>query len=540
MNALAHAIEALYTPLANPVADMAALRAARRLLGAERTATSRSARSLRATPAAWPGSPCTTPSARRSCASPAPPRPDERRHAAALRAPDGGPGARSDRPALRSARRAESAADRIAELAARAGVTRLSDLGVDEPALDEIAAASLQHPAVGNTPDPPGEAELREVLKPGALTLDPPTPSAVLFWRGVKYLIVRFSAKLLITAAALVGVVGVDAASAAFPGENGKIAYVQPANGELTGYIYSYPGFGQPAGPGDYNADPAWSPDGQTVAFARDLAFGDQSFDIFVPGCCGDEDFGLAQGREPAWSPDGQKIAYASPFPPTEIHSMNVDGSANVNLTQSPGNDDQPNWSPDGQKIAFTSFRDGVPRIYVMNADGTAQAPLSGAGFGDRDPNWSPDGQRIAFAREMSGDTEIAVMNADGSGVTVLTDNNVDDREPAWSPDGTKIAYQFGDFGTSIWSMNTDGTGQTSLISGTDPDWQPVLRGYARPKGARPFHAALAIAYRECMSPNREHGAPLVTPSCSPPQQASDHLTAGTLDANGQAAKFTG
>ena len=53
MNALAHAVEALYTPLANPVAEMAALRAAE--LIAEgltwRSPTSRRSRSERC----WPG-----------------------------------------------------------------------------------------------------------------------------------------------------------------------------------------------------------------------------------------------------------------------------------------------------------------------------------------------------------------------------------------------------------------------------------------------------------------------------------------------------
>src|SRR5688572_25692780 len=120
-------------------------------------------------------------------------------------------------------------------------------------------------------------------------------------------------------------------AGATFPGQNGNIAYVQPANGEDTGFIRSYPGFGQPAGNSDYNADPAWSPDGQTIAFARDLSFGDQSFSVFTPGCCGDEDFGLAGGREPTWSPDGLKIAYQD-FA-RNIRSMNFDGTGDVGLT---------------------------------------------------------------------------------------------------------------------------------------------------------------------------------------------------------------
>jgi Penicillin amidase len=65
-------------------------------------------------------------------------------------------------------------------------------------------------------------------------------------------------------------------------------------------------------------------------------------------------------------------------------------------------------------------------------------------------------------------------------------------------------------------------------------------RGFPRPRGATPLRASLVLAYRACASPNRMHGGPLAGGSCSPPQQRSDYLTVGTLDANGQPAKYTG
>jgi uncharacterized repeat protein (TIGR01451 family) len=64
-------------------------------------------------------------------------------------------------------------------------------------------------------------------------------------------------------------------------------------------------------------------------------------------------------------------------------------------------------------------------------------------------------------------------MNADGTGQTRLTNDPGGDGSPAWSPDGTKIAFARS---SQIWVMNADGSGQTntSLPSGTDPDWQPL------------------------------------------------------------------
>jgi hypothetical protein len=60
---------------------------------------------------------------------------------------------------------------------------------------------------------------------------------------------------------------------------------------------------------------------------------------------------------------------------------------------------------------------------------------------------------------------------------------------------------------------------------------------YPRPKGATPLRASLAVAYNQCTTPNRTHGAPLADPSCNPPSQSSGTLSVGTLDSNGFAAQ---
>ncbi len=72
------------------------------------------------------------------------------------------------------------------------------------------------------------------------------------------------------------------------------------------------------------------------------------------------------------------------------------------------------------------------------------------------------------------------------------------------------------------------------------PDWQPIIRGYPRPKGATPTQVSLVPAYAQCASPNRTHGPPLAFPSCSSPAQSSTRLTIGTADSNGRPAKSRG
>jgi tricorn protease-like protein len=74
---------------------------------------------------------------------------------------------------------------------------------------------------------------------------------------------------------------------------------------------------------------------------------------------------------DPAFSPDGKKILFARTedlaSSSTEIYRMNADGACLTRLTTSPVGNYKPSWSPDGQRIAF----ERRCRIYTMNADGT-------------------------------------------------------------------------------------------------------------------------------------------------------------------------
>jgi hypothetical protein len=63
---------------------------------------------------------------------------------------------------------------------------------------------------------------------------------------------------------------------------------------------------------------------------------------------------------------------------------------------------------------------------------------------------------------------------------------------------------------------------------------------HPRPKGASPLYASMVPAQRACATPNRQHGPPLVFPSCNPPVATSQSVTIGSPDANGAAANSIG
>jgi Tol biopolymer transport system component len=341
-------------------------------------------------------------------------------------------------------------------------------------------------------------------------------------------------------------------ASASFPGANGKLAFTSdPTGADLELYSMDADGSGQTnlTNNPDSDSTAAFSPDGQKIAFSTDRDLNDE---IYVMNADGTTPLRLTSTSTsettPAWSPDGQKILFTRDDGSfnLDVWAMNQDGSSPVALTSDPALDTGPAWSPNGGKIAFTTTRDGNSEIYVMNPDGSGATNLTSNPATDSGADWSPDAKRIAFASRRAGNAEIYVMNADGSAVARLTTNTASDFSPAWSPDGQKIAFRSNRDGNGyeIYTMNADGTNQTRLTNNgyldTDPDWQPLTPGYARPKGATPILVSLVPAYRRCTSANSSHGAPLASPSCGPPTQASNYLTVGTPDANGKAAKSTG
>ena len=260
---------------------------------------------------------------------------------------------------------------------------------------------------------------------------------------------------------------------------------------------------------------PRWSPDGSAIAFTRvtSLSHDNEAAQLFVMAADGSGAHALTRrsartgDANPAWSPDGRSLAFAH-FDQSArrivstLEVMPAAGGPARSLARVTFNGrhldslSQPAWSPDGSRIVYTVTRLGHggnfhPSLFVVAAAGgkpklVAREAESAA--------WSPDGTRIAFAsvRDHHGQTcgedecdyngEIYVMDANGRHPRRLTRNTGDDDEPDWSPDGTRIAFSsdrnFPD-GESpeLYSIAPDGSCLTWLTNGApgsdSPDWRP-------------------------------------------------------------------
>jgi len=150
----------------------------------------------------------------------------------------------------------------------------------------------------------------------------------------------------------------------------------------------------------------------------------------------------------------------------SNIWIMNFDGSNQIQLTTYDGEDRWPALSPDGSRVAYVSIRNGQQQFWLMNSDGTEVAQLPAPGNTQR-PEWSPDGDQIAFGNDSIDFWEVWVINADGTNPRRLTSQAGAAAEPSWSPNGQKLVYVAEPVARyyDLYTINSDGTGQTLLIS---------------------------------------------------------------------------
>jgi dipeptidyl aminopeptidase/acylaminoacyl peptidase len=251
-------------------------------------------------------------------------------------------------------------------------------------------------------------------------------------------------------------------------------------------------------------AEPQISPNGKWVAYTvatPDMDANRNASNIWMVSTAGGAPQQLTQSghdSSPAWSPDGNTIAFlSSRGGDSQVYLISLEGGEAQKLTKLSTGADIVKWSPDGKTIAFTSTvypdckdddcnskRDAEKEknkvkahvaehllyrhwthwnegkrahLFVVPADGSA-APrdlTASANYdvppdergGPGDINFSPDSKEICFTavsdkiEAISTNGDLFTVPVSGGEIRRITTQPGFDGEPVYSPDGKYIAY---------------------------------------------------------------------------------------------------
>lgn len=233
-------------------------------------------------------------------------------------------------------------------------------------------------------------------------------------------------------------------------------------------------------------AFPAWSPDGQAIAFAL---FGNDKDGYYT--FIGDAQ--LADGKQSIisgarwrqvtgvlWLPDKSGILIAArdrasaPGSPTQIWQVTYPSGEAHKITNDLTAYELPSLTSDGKTLVASQVV-FLSNIWVAPATDFARARQITNGRQNDVCTWTTDG-RIVYVSRASGYLGLWIMNADGTNQKQLTFGTDANNAPAVSPDGRFIVFETNrSIGWSIWRMNVDGSGAKELVQNINQGAYPQV-----------------------------------------------------------------
>jgi eukaryotic-like serine/threonine-protein kinase len=169
--------------------------------------------------------------------------------------------------------------------------------------------------------------------------------------------------------------------------------------------------------------------------------------------------YGSEEGSHPAFSPVARRLAYTRSTTVAVLARIDIATGTITQLLGSSRLDSNADISPDGQRVVFQSTRSGPGEIWTSNRDGSdavqvtaMNAPMTGG------PTWSPDGSSIIFDSSKEGQFDVYVVDAQGGRPRRMTNHPGNDLAGILSRDGRWIYFgsnRSGDW--QIWKMPVGG-----------------------------------------------------------------------------------
>jgi Tol biopolymer transport system component/DNA-binding winged helix-turn-helix (wHTH) protein len=178
---------------------------------------------------------------------------------------------------------------------------------------------------------------------------------------------------------------------------------------------------------------------------------------------------GGSKMKHPAAAAAGTLVAYENWRYEMDVWQMPLDGDAAGSPLAASSDEwsDEPAWSPDGSRVAFVSTRSGADEIWIANHDGSEARQMTRFNGAPLEmPRWSPDGQHIAFVAWPGGRATIDVLNIADQRVRAVVSDEAPLALPSWSHDGRSLYFGSARGGRwQLWSAPVDGGGAPAPIT---------------------------------------------------------------------------
>ena len=176
---------------------------------------------------------------------------------------------------------------------------------------------------------------------------------------------------------------------------------------------------------------------------------------------------------EPAFSPDGRTIAFVRDG---DLYSVRPDGSGLRQLTSGTVLDSAPIVSPDGKRVVFErrASVDAAADLYAVRVLGGGLHGLTSGPDDDHQADFSPDGRAIVFVRDTdpgpNASEDLYSMRPSGARLSQLTQTGVDEFKPRYFSGGIVFSRGESSEGAAayadVYTMRRNGSKVKALVAG--------------------------------------------------------------------------